>query len=217
VTCLAKQLWDGDWARPVGLGCFYSLLTKMLWPTGEGNEGKVMGLAPFGDPDAHGLPDHEVRDHEVFLPDEWLKAFEEKDRYAYFTEGTGSFTDCANLAAAGQRAFERVLLQLVDWLHEQTGLDHLVFAGGTALNCSANGRLLAESAFADVFIPPSPHDGGTAVGCAIYGLMEVLGRGSRFRWTTTSSGRTPTRRSSTRRSTPCPRTWSPNDPRTCWG
>src|SRR4051812_17423460 len=182
VTCLAKQLWDGDWARPVGLGCFYSLLTKMLWPTGEGNEGKVMGLAPFGDPDAHDLPDLEVREHEVSIPDEWLKAFEEKDRYAYFTEGTGSVTDCANLAAAGQRAFERALLQLADWLHGQSGLEHLVFAGGTALNCSANGLLLTDSAFADVFIPPSPHDGGTAVGCAIYGLVEVLGRRSGFRW-----------------------------------
>jgi carbamoyltransferase len=181
-TCLAKQLWDGDWARPVGLGCFYSLLTKMLWPTGEGNEGKVMGLAPFGDPDAHDLPDLEVHDHEVSIPDEWLKAFEEKDRYAYFTEGTGSFPDCANLAAAGQRAFERALLQLADWLHGQSGQEHLVFAGGTALNCSANGLLLTDSAFADVFIPPSPHDGGTAVGCAIYGLMEVLGRRSGFRW-----------------------------------
>lgn len=182
VTCLAKQLWDGDWARPVGLGCFYSLLTKMLWPDGEGNEGKVMGLAPFGDPQRHGLPNLEVRGHDVFIPDEWLKAFEEKDRYTYFTEGRGSFEDCADFAAAGQRAFERALLQLVGWLHDQTGQDHLVFAGGTALNCSANGRILRESPFADIFIPPSPHDGGTAVGCAIYGVMEVLGQESRFRW-----------------------------------
>ena len=182
MSCLAKQLWDGDWARPVGLGCFYSLLTKMLWPDGEGNEGKVMGLAPFGDPDSHGLGDLEVNGHEVFIPDEWLKAFEEKSRYAFFTEGTGSFADCANLAAAGQRAFERALLQLAGWLHEQTGLEHLVFAGGTALNCSANGRLVRESPFADVFIPPSPHDGGTAVGCALYGMMECLGRPSQFRW-----------------------------------
>ncbi len=108
VTCLAKQLWDGDWARPVGLGCFYSLLTKMLWPTGEGNEGKVMGLAPFGDPDAHDLPDLEVRDHEVSIPDEWLKAFEEKDRYAYFTEGTGSSADATAAAVAKMTAERRI-------------------------------------------------------------------------------------------------------------
>ncbi len=138
VECFAKQLWDGDWNRPAGLGCFYALLTKMLWPSGEGNEGKVMGLAPFGDPDAHGLPDLDVRGHEVFIPDEWLKAFQERDRYTFFSgvhgsaagsaDGAARFADCANLAAAGQRAFENALLLLADWLHEQTGLDQLCFA-----------------------------------------------------------------------------------------
>jgi carbamoyltransferase len=46
----------------------------------------------------------------------------------------------------------------------------------------ANGRLLSESAFREVFIPPSPHDGGTAIGCALYGLIACLGEKSDFRW-----------------------------------
>ncbi len=183
IECFAKQLWDGDWARPVGLGCFYYLLTRLLWPAGEGNEGKVMGLAPFGDPAALGLPDLEVRGHEVFVPEAWLRAFAERDRYRFFVDGSGSFQDCANLAAAGQRAFENGLRHLVAWLHAQTGVADLVFAGGTALNCTANGILIRESPFRDVFIPPSPHDGGTAVGCALYGLIACLGRRSDFRWT----------------------------------
>ena len=58
----------------------------------------------------------------------------------HFLGGPGSFTDCADLAAEGQRAFETALLQVTAWLHEQTGAQDLVFAGGTALNCSANGR-----------------------------------------------------------------------------
>lgn len=182
LECIAKQLWDGDWAHPAGLGCFYSLLTKMLWPDGEGNEGKAMGLAPFGDPDALGLPDLEVDGHRVFIPAEWRKQFEERDRYTFFADGRGTFEDCADLAAAGQRAFENALLRLVGWLHRQTGLENLCFAGGTGLNCSGNGRILRESAFRDVFIPPSPHDGGTAVGCALYGLIECLGQPSDFRW-----------------------------------
>ncbi|MGN6688113.1 MAG: carbamoyltransferase C-terminal domain-containing protein [Actinomycetales bacterium] len=182
VECLAKQLWDGDWARPVGLGCFYYLLTRMIWPEGEGNEGKVMGLAPFGDPDKLGLPPLEVKGHEVFIPDEWVKHFEEKDRYTHFVDGSGSFQDAADLAAAGQQAFEVALMQLVTWLKDQTGLDDLVFAGGCGLNCSANGMLIAESPYQRVFIPPSPHDGGTAVGCALYGLIDVLGQTSDFRW-----------------------------------
>lgn len=193
VQCIAKQLWTGDWSRPVGLGCFYAMLTRALWPTGEGNEGKVMGLAPFGDPDADGLPDLEVRGHEVFIPEPWLRQLSQTDRYRYFSESTGSiseqasrasgqFQDCANLAAAGQRAFENAVLRLTAWLHEQTGLDDLVFAGGTALNCSANGRIIRESPFRRVFIPPSPHDGGTALGCAIYGLVDLLGQPCEFRW-----------------------------------
>ncbi|HEU5430434.1 MAG TPA: carbamoyltransferase N-terminal domain-containing protein, partial [Thermomicrobiales bacterium] len=152
IDCLAKQLWDGDWARPVGLGCFYSLLTHAFWPEGEGNEGKVMGLAPFGDPNARNLPDLDVRDHQVFIPEAWLAAFAERARYRHFVDGGGDFQDCADFAAAGQRAFENALLRLVAWVHAQTGLPHLVFAGGTALNCSANGRLLREAPFRDMFI-----------------------------------------------------------------
>jgi carbamoyltransferase len=75
------------------------------------------------------------------------------------------------------------LLRLVDWVHARTGEENLVFAGGTALNCSANGRIIRESPFRGVFIPPSPHDGGTAVGCALYGLVVCLGQPSDFRWT----------------------------------
>lgn len=183
IDCLAKQLWDGDWAHPVGLGCFYSLLTHTFWPEGEGNEGKVMGLAPFGDPDAHGLPDLEVREHEVFIPAAWMDAFAERGRYRHFVDGGGNFQDCANFAAAGQRAFENGLRRLVDWLHAQTGIENLVFTGGIALNCTANGILVRESPFREIFIPPSPHDGGTAVGCALYGQIACLGQQSDFRWT----------------------------------
>ena len=181
VECFAKQLWDGDWERPVGLGCFYALLTKMLWPEGEGNEGKVMGLAPFGDPTAMGMPALEVRGHEVFIPEEWIKVFADRETYRW-TGDAAAFQSCADLAAAGQQVWEGALMQLVGWLHEQTGLENLVFAGGCGLNCTANGTILRDSAFTDVFIPPSPHDGGTAVGCAIYGLVECLGLPSDFRW-----------------------------------
>jgi carbamoyltransferase len=193
VHCLAKQLWDGDWAHPAGLGCFYSLLTKMLWPAGEGNEGKVMGLAPFGDPQALGLPALDVRGHEVFIPDQWMKVFADRDQYRFFTDGVGAFEDCANLAAAGQWAFEEALLCVVGWLHDRTGEENLVFAGGTALNCSANGRILREGPFSELFIPPSPHDGGTAVGCALYGLIACLGQPSDFRWTNDFLGPEPDR------------------------
>jgi carbamoyltransferase len=179
---IAKQLWNGDWDAPVGLGCFYALLTKMLWPEGEGNEGKVMGLAPFGDPTALGLPALEVRGHEVFIPQEWVKLFGDRDTYRW-TGDPAMFMACADLAAAGQSVWEDALMQLVGWLHEQTGEDFLVFSGGCGLNCTANGTILRESAFRDTFIPPSPHDGGTALGCVVYGLVDCLGELPGFRWT----------------------------------
>ncbi|WP_214364480.1 carbamoyltransferase [Pseudonocardia sp. H11422] len=181
VECIGKQLWDGDWDSPAGLGCFYSLLTRTMFP-GEGNEGKVMGLAPYGRPDALGLPELTVDENRVLIPPEWLAAFGRADRCTHFRDGAGSFDDCADLAAAGQHAFETAVLRLADWVHRETGLDDLCFAGGTALNCSANGRLVRESGFDGVFIPPSPHDGGTALGCSLYGMIECLGRPNAFRW-----------------------------------
>jgi carbamoyltransferase len=181
-VCIAKQLWDGDWDHPTGLGCFYYLLTRVMF-TGEGSEGKVMGLAPFGRANAFDLPELVVDGHEVSIPREWLELFGREERFSHFLDGPGTFQDAADLAAAGQRAFETALLRVTAWLHEQTGERNVVFAGGTALNCSANGRILRESAFDDVFIPPSAHDGGTALGCALYGQIEVLGREAGFRWT----------------------------------
>jgi carbamoyltransferase len=178
--CLGKQLWDGDWNRPAGLGCFYSLLTRMIFPEGDGNEGKVMGLAPFGEPGSLGLPALVVEENRVLIPDEWVKLFEERERFRF--DGPGSFEECATLAAEGQQAFESALLQVARWLHDATGAAHLCFAGGTALNCSANGALLHTGPFREMFIPPSPHDGGTALGCALYGLIECLGERSDFRW-----------------------------------
>ena len=117
----------------------------------------------------------------MFIPEEWLKVFADRETYRW-TGDPAAFQACADLAAAGQQVWEDALMQLVGWLHEQTGLDTLVFAGGCGLNCTANGTILRESAFGDVFIPPSPHDGGTAVGCAVYGLVECLGLPSDFRW-----------------------------------
>lgn len=179
--CLGKQTWSADQSHPVGLGAFYNYLTHVLFP-GQGNEGKVMGLAPYGDPRAMRLPPLVVEDEKVFIPGEWLELFEGQNRFRFFRDGSGSFDECADLAAAGQHCFEEALLRVAEWLARETKVDKLCFSGGTALNCVANGRLLRESPFADIFVPPSPHDGGTALGCAIYGYRESLGERRSFRW-----------------------------------
>jgi carbamoyltransferase len=191
VLCIGKQLWDRDDARLAGLGMFYFLLTQALFP-GEGNEGKVMGLAPHGDAHAFRLPPLTVEAGQVSMPAPWRDLLRERDRFRFGQPGA-SFTDCANLAAAGQRAFEDALLEVARWLHGQTRLDRLCFAGGTALNCSANERLLRETPFRQVFIPPAPSDAGTALGCALYGLTELAGESCAFRWSHDYLGPAPER------------------------
>jgi carbamoyltransferase len=191
VLCLGKQLWNRDDARLVGLGMFYFLLTQTMFP-GEGNEGKVMGLAPHGDPHALKLPPLTVEAGQVGIPAPWRELLRERERFHYGQPGV-DFADCANLAAAGQRAFEDALLEVARWLHAQTRLDSLCFAGGTALNCSANERLLRETPFRQVFIPPAPSDAGTALGCALYGLTELAGQSCAYRWSHDYLGPVPDR------------------------
>jgi carbamoyltransferase len=191
VLCIGKQLWNRDDARLVGLGMFYFLLTRAMFP-GEGNEGKVMGLAPHGDPNALGLPPLEVEAGQVHIPAAWVELLRERERFRYGQAGS-TFADCANLAAAGQRAFEDALLEVARWLHAQTRFERLCFAGGTALNCSANERLLRETPFRQVFIPPAPSDAGTALGCALYGLTELTGQSCAYRWSQDYLGPLPAR------------------------
>jgi carbamoyltransferase len=189
IECIGKQVWNRDDTRLVGLGMFYFLLTQALFP-GEGNEGKVMGLAPHGDARAPGLPPLEVDGAQVSIPAPWREVLRERARFRYGAPGVG-FSDCANLAAAGQRAFEDALLAVARWLHAAGGVSNLCFAGGTGLNCSANARLLRETPFRHVFIAPAPSDAGTALGCALYGLTEVAGKGCDFRWTSDYLGPPP--------------------------
>jgi carbamoyltransferase len=181
VECIGKQLWDRDERRLVGLGMFYFLLTQAIF-SGEGNEGKVMGLAPHGDPDALGLPPLEVHGAQVTIPGRWVEILRDRKRFRYVGGDHSRFADIANLSAAGQRAFEEAVLEVARWLHRQTGAENLCFAGGTGLNCSTNDRLLRETPFQRVFIPPAPSDAGTSLGCAVYGLTELGGMPCDYRW-----------------------------------
>jgi carbamoyltransferase len=181
VECIGKQLWGRNEKRLVGLGMFYFLLTQAIF-RGEGNEGKVMGLAPYGDPNALGLPPLEVNGPQVTIPDRWMEILRDRGRFRYASDDRSRFNDIANLSAAGQRAFDEAVLEVARWLHRETGAENLCFAGGTALNCSTNDRLLRETPFQRVFIPPAPSDAGTSLGCAVYGLTELGGARCDYRW-----------------------------------
>jgi carbamoyltransferase len=86
----------------------------------------------------------------------------------------------ADVAASIQRVTEDILLKMVNHLHKETGLKQLCMAGGVALNSVANGRILRETPFEDLFIHPAPGDSGGAVGAALFAWHVLLGKPRQF-------------------------------------
>jgi carbamoyltransferase len=86
----------------------------------------------------------------------------------------------ADVAASIQSVTEEVLLKIVRSLHQETGLSKLCLAGGVALNSVANGRILRETPFRELFIQPAAGDGGGALGAALYAYHGLLGRPRTF-------------------------------------
>src|SRR6187200_2187307 len=79
-----------------------------------------------------------------------------------------------DLAASIQAVTEDVMLAMGREIHRQTGMRHLVLAGGVALNCVANGRLLREGPFEDIWIQPAAGDAGGALGAALFVWHQLL-------------------------------------------
>jgi carbamoyltransferase len=86
----------------------------------------------------------------------------------------------ADIAASIQAVTEEVMLNLAQSAYKETGLKHLCMAGGVALNSVANGKILKETPFEELYIQPSAGDGGGAIGAALYGYHMVLGKPRQF-------------------------------------
>jgi len=86
----------------------------------------------------------------------------------------------ADIAASIQRVMEEILLKLVQDLHKETGLKKLCMAGGVALNSVANGRILRETAFEELYIQPAAGDGGGALGAALFAYHGLLNKPREF-------------------------------------
>lgn len=87
----------------------------------------------------------------------------------------------ADIAASIQRVTEELLLGMARHLHEQTGLKRLCIAGGVGLNSVANGRILRETPFEELYIQPAAGDGGGALGAALWAYNTLLGKPRNFR------------------------------------
>ncbi|PWT85423.1 MAG: carbamoyl transferase [Acidobacteria bacterium] len=172
---------------PHSLGMLYSTFTAFLGFKVNEDEYKVMGLAAYGEPT---MAEH-VRKLIFRTPDGAfaldLNYFEfhttaQRSYSSRFVELFGPprnpydpidldtaegqrFADCA---ASVQRVLEDTLVELAQALRQETGLTDLCLGGGVALNGVANARLLAESGFQRIFVPPAPGDAGCAIGAALY-------------------------------------------------
>jgi carbamoyltransferase len=173
---------------PHSLGLLYSLAT--VWCGFEANEGeyKVMGLAPFGEPtyadalrdlvDLHddGSLTVDVRSARWWSGDparmsRLVAAFDGPPRRA----GEPLTERDRNLARSVQELTEEAVLRMARHAHERTGETDLVMAGGVALNCVANGRLLREGPFERIWVQPAAGDAGSAVGAALWYWHEERG------------------------------------------
>jgi carbamoyltransferase len=173
---------------PHSLGLLYSAFTSYCGFKVNSGEYKLMGLAPYGKPIYQGLIYRHLLD---LKPD---GSFRLNMRYFNYCQGltmtNGRFHQLfggpprrpesdleqrhMDLAASIQAVTEEVVLRLARTLHRQTGQKNLVLAGGVALNCVANGRLLREGPFTNLWIQPAAGDAGGALGAALFVWHQLL-------------------------------------------
>jgi carbamoyltransferase len=175
---------------PHSLGLLYSAFTYYLGFKVNSGEYKVMGLAPYGRPVYRDL----ILEHLIDLkPD---GSFRLDQRYFHYCQGLTMTSPRfhrlfggpprppesrltqreMDLAASLQAVTEEVMLRLARHVHATTGQKRLVLAGGVALNCVGNGRILREGPFEDLWIQPAAGDAGGALGVALFLWHQLLGQ-----------------------------------------
>jgi carbamoyltransferase len=185
---------------PHSIGIFYTAFTQYLGFPHYGDEYKVMGLSPYGNATmVDELKDVvKLLDNGLFeLNEKYFKHF--KDGVAMDWEGGSPsieaiYSDALvekfgpvrqkgeeltqyhmDLAASVQRYTEQIIFHMAEDLYKRTGLKNLCITGGVAQNSVANGKLLANTSFEKLFVPPAGHDAGTSVGSALYYLHQEQG------------------------------------------
>ena len=166
---------------PHSLGLLYSAFTYYLGFKVNSGEYKVMGLAPYGEPKYA----QTILDHLIDLkPDGSYRLDQSYFDYCTGLTMTNAKFDALfgapprkpeepltqremDLAASLQAVTEEAVLRMTRALHAETGIDNLCLAGGVALNCVANGKVLRDGAFKRVWVQPAAGDAGGALGAAL--------------------------------------------------
>jgi len=180
---------------PHSLGLLYSAVTYYLGFKVNSAEYKVMGLAPYGEPKYY----DQMRELIHYQDDGSFKMNMKYFSYDYgltmtnarfnkllgrpVREAEGKIEQFhKDVAASAQKVTEEIVLGMARFAHEQTGSKNLCMAGGVALNCVANGKVLRETPFENIFIQPAAGDAGGAVGVATYLYHTVLDNDRKWTW-----------------------------------
>jgi carbamoyltransferase len=175
---------------PDSLGLLYSALTYFTGFKVNSGEYKVMGLAPYGEPRLLPLLKERIAricdDGSIHLDQSYFNYCEGLTMTGRrFDEAVGGppremESDLTqremDLARSVQDFTDEAMLKLARFAHAETGMTHLAMAGGVALNCVANGRILREGPFEEIWIQPAAGDAGGAVGVALALWHRYLGK-----------------------------------------
>jgi carbamoyltransferase len=174
---------------PHSLGLLYSTITAYLGFAVNDGEYKVMGLAPYG------RPRYADRIRTLISSGPGGQ-FQLDLRYFDFIRGSRMYSEALcdlfgapprpreaeitgfhhDVAQSLQIVLEEILMEKVRWLHRETGSRRLCMAGGVALNCVANGRILREGPFKRLFVQPAAGDSGGCLGAAALAHLELTGQ-----------------------------------------
>ena len=171
--------WEIDF--PHSLGLLYSAMTYFTGFKVNSGEYKLMGLAPYGEPRyVEAIMKHlvDLKDDGSFRLDmgyfDYVTGLRmTNQRFAALFDGPPRAPESPvtqremDLARSIQAVTEEIVLRLGRTLHRELGTEYLCLAGGVALNCVANGRLLREGPFRDIWIQPAAGDAGGALGAAL--------------------------------------------------
>lgn len=187
---------------PHSLGLLYSAFTYYTGFKVNSGEYKVMGLAPYGEPRyAKLITDHliDVKEDGSFWMDQSYF-----DYAAGLVMTNGKFADLfggparesesnlgqreMDLAASVQKVTKEIMLRMTRHIHKETGMENLCLAGGVALNCVANGKVLKDGHFKNIWIQPASGDAGGALGAALIGWHHVANKPRKPRYPDSQSG-----------------------------
>ena len=183
LTMLAEQRF------PHSLGLLYSAFTYFCGFKVNSGEYKLMGLAPYGEPRyVDDIKKHLVKireDGSIWMNMDYFSYLDgltmTNNRFASMFGGGPRKPESAisqremDLAASIQVVTEEVMLKMARYARAVTGKCNLCLAGGVALNCVANGKILKEGIFDHVWIQPASGDAGGALGAALYVWHHTLG------------------------------------------